>query len=68
VVAGIRRGLLDPRVDVQTRGGMLTLEWRGGPVLMTGPAEPVFTGEIDVDALHLPNAAPWVRPDLDPAA
>jgi diaminopimelate epimerase len=38
VVAGIRLGLLDPRVDVQTRGGMLTIEWAGGdaPVLMTG--------------------------------
>jgi diaminopimelate epimerase len=49
-VAGIRRGLLDPRVDIETRGGTLTLEWRGGPVLMTGPAMSVFTGEIDLDA------------------
>ncbi len=50
VVAGIRRGLLAPRVDVETRGGVLTIEWRGGPVLMTGPATSVFTGEIDLDA------------------
>jgi diaminopimelate epimerase len=53
VVAGIRLGLLDARVDVQTRGGVLTIEWAGGasPVLMTGPATTVFTGEIDVPDL-----------------
>ncbi|MBS0453736.1 MAG: diaminopimelate epimerase [Proteobacteria bacterium] len=52
VVAGIRLGLLDSRVDVQTRGGLLTIEWRGlgQPVLMTGPAVTVFEGEIDVPA------------------
>lgn len=50
VVAGIRQGLLDARVDVDTRGGRLTIEWRGGatPVLMTGPAETVFQGEIEL--------------------
>jgi diaminopimelate epimerase len=49
-VAGIRRGLLAPRVDVETRGGLLTIEWRGGSVSMTGPAMSVFTGEIDLAA------------------
>ena len=50
VVSGIRRGLLDARVDVETRGGLLTIEWAGGtsPVLMTGPAETVFEGEIEL--------------------
>ncbi|MBN9410945.1 MAG: diaminopimelate epimerase [Burkholderiales bacterium] len=50
VVAGIREGLLDPRVDVDTRGGRLTIEWAGGmaPVFMTGPATTVFEGEIDI--------------------
>jgi diaminopimelate epimerase len=50
VVAGIREGLLDARVDVQTRGGRLTIEWAGGDasVLMTGPAETVFEGEIEL--------------------
>jgi diaminopimelate epimerase len=50
VVAGIRLGLLDSRVDVQTRGGTLTIEWAGvgAPVLMTGPAVTVFEGEIDL--------------------
>jgi diaminopimelate epimerase len=50
VVAGIRRGLLDACVDVQTRGGVLSIEWRGGPVLMTGPAVTLYTGEFDLDA------------------
>jgi diaminopimelate epimerase len=50
VVAGIRLGLLDARVDVHTRGGLLTIEWQGlgQPVLMTGPAVTVFEGEIEV--------------------
>jgi diaminopimelate epimerase len=50
VVAGIRLGRLDARVDVETRGGLLTIEWAGGeaPVLMTGPAVTVFEGEIEL--------------------
>jgi diaminopimelate epimerase len=50
VVAGIRLGRLDRRVDVQTRGGLLTIEWDGGtaPVLMTGPAVTVFEGELEL--------------------
>jgi diaminopimelate epimerase len=48
VVTGIRWGLLDSRVTVQTHGGTLTIEWHGGdtPVHMTGPATTVFQGEI----------------------
>jgi diaminopimelate epimerase len=50
VVAGIRRGLLDSRVHVATRGGTLTIAWGGdaAPVRMTGPAETVFEGEWNV--------------------
>ena len=49
VVAGIRAGLLDGAVEVQTRGGLLRIEWDGqGPVFMTGPAETVFEGEIEL--------------------
>ena len=51
VVAGIRMGRLDARVDVEARGGRLTIEWGGGAhdhVLMTGPAETVFEGEIEL--------------------
>ena len=48
VAIGIRAGWLDSRVDVQTRGGLLTIAWAGGdaPVFMTGPAEFVFDGQI----------------------
>jgi diaminopimelate epimerase len=50
VVAGIRRGLLDTPVHVETRGGDLSIAWAGGhaPVLLTGPAVTVFDGEIDI--------------------
>ncbi len=48
VVAGITRNLLDARVNVETRGGTLTIEWQGKdkPVMMTGPAETVFEGTL----------------------
>jgi diaminopimelate epimerase len=50
VVAGIRLGRLDRRVDVQTRGGLLTIEWEGEgqSVRMTGPATTVFEGEVEI--------------------
>jgi len=50
VVAGIRRGLLDSPVRVTTRGGDLNIAWGGAdrPVLMTGPAVTVFSGEIEL--------------------
>jgi diaminopimelate epimerase len=51
VAAGIRLGLLDSPVEVHTRGGELTIAWRGAdnPVYMTGPAETVFEGEIEIE-------------------
>lgn len=54
VVAGIRLGLLDNSVHVQTRGGNLTIGWNANaplwdaPVQMTGPATTVFQGEIEL--------------------
>ena len=50
VVSGIRRGLLDSPVRVQTRGGALSIAWDGPgqSVIMSGPAVTVFTGEIDL--------------------
>ena len=50
VVTGIRRGLLDSPVRVTTRGGDLNIAWGGPsrPVLMSGPAVTVFTGEIEL--------------------
>ena len=49
-VAGIRQGLLDSPITVTTRGGDLTIAWQGEghPVLMTGPAITVFSGEIEL--------------------
>jgi diaminopimelate epimerase len=57
VVVGIRLGLLDAEVDVHTHGGVLGIAWldnatHDAPVFMTGPATPVFEGEI-----HLPDLA-----------
>ena len=50
VVAGIRLGWLDAAVEVHTRGGDLRIEWAGGDasVFMTGPAETVYQGEIEL--------------------
>jgi diaminopimelate epimerase len=54
VVAGIRRGLLASPVEVETRGGRLTIAWEGQgdpaphPVWLTGPATTVFEGEIEI--------------------
>ena len=51
VALGIRLGLLDTEVQVQTRGGRLTIAWSGAEadsVFMTGPATTVFEGQIDI--------------------
>lgn len=50
VVAGIRRGLLDSPVRVNTRGGELSIAWQGSSqsVMLTGPAVSVFEGEITI--------------------
>lgn len=53
-VAAIRQGLVRSPVDVQMRGGVVTVSWAPGEsVLMTGPAETVYRGEIDLDALEV---------------
>lgn len=54
VVAGIRLGWLDEAVEVHTHGGDLRIEWAGlregltASVFMTGPAQTVFEGEIEL--------------------
>ena len=54
VVSGIRRGLLDSPVMVQTRGGDLQIAWGGminevaQSVVMIGPATTVFEGETKI--------------------
>ena len=56
VVIDIREGLLDESVEVDTRGGRLTIRWAGGEndpncaVWMTGPAAAVFEGEIEIES------------------
>jgi len=49
VVAGIAQSKLDSPVQVQTRGGALTISWAGGDnaVVMKGPAETVFDGTLE---------------------
>ena len=46
VVAAQLYGYADKKVDIKLPGGTLQIEWDGaGEVLMSGPAERVFTGE-----------------------
>lgn len=50
VVAGIQLGLLDNKVTAHLSGGDLLIEWpgEGHSVMMTGPAETSFEGEINI--------------------
>lgn len=50
VVVGCLQNLLDDRVSVDLPGGSLSIKWRGAgePVWMTGPATPVFEGQIEL--------------------
>lgn len=50
VVAGRVCGLLDERVAVDLPGGRLMIRWseHNAPVLMTGPATPVYEGTIEL--------------------
>lgn len=50
VVIGIEQGLLDENVCVTLPGGQLNIRWQGRdtPVFMTGSAESVFEGWIDL--------------------
>lgn len=51
-VASALTGRTGRRVTVELLGGTLSIEWTGGDeVLMTGPAEYVFSGEVDLDLL-----------------
>lgn len=49
VVAGIANDYLSSPVTVQLPGGQLEITWAGDgePVIMTGPAESVFSGHFD---------------------
>ncbi len=53
VIAGKTSGLLDDQVEVSLRGGDLSVRWAGPgqPVFMTGAANKVFEGEIDLEKM-----------------
>jgi diaminopimelate epimerase len=49
MVVARRRGLLDPEVSVEVRGGVLRVNWDApGPVWLTGPAKISFEGRVDL--------------------
>ena len=54
-VAVIGQGLMDSPVQIQASGGTITVAWDNNtlnaPVLMTGPATRVFSGEVDIPHL-----------------
>ena len=55
VVAAILNGIADNEVTVHLLGGDLEISWSGNEgdsVFMTGPAEYVFSGEIDLNKLQ----------------
>lgn len=50
VVAGVQQGLLDSPVRVRVPGGTLTIRWDGPgeSVFLMGPAQTVFSAEVEV--------------------
>jgi diaminopimelate epimerase len=50
VAVGIRNRLLDETVQADLKGGSLTIRWPGAgyPLLMTGPAQTVYQGRIEL--------------------
>jgi diaminopimelate epimerase len=50
-VVSMLRGLVERRVSVELRGGVLEIEWErdDAPVVMTGPAAEVYTGAFPVE-------------------
>jgi diaminopimelate epimerase len=50
-VTAIERKLADSPIQVETRGGTLTIAWHGGdnPVIMKGPAQAVFEGTLELE-------------------
>ncbi len=50
VAVGVRRGWLDPEVRVDLPGGTALVSWSGPgqPIWLTGPADTVYTGSVDL--------------------
>ncbi len=58
-VAAIRQQRVTSPVEVQMRGGRLSISWQPGQsVRMTGPAQTVFEGEIDLRAEQPSGVSP----------
>lgn len=49
-VVSALRGIAEPRITIELRGGELEIEWPGGneSVIMTGPAAEVYSGRVGV--------------------
>jgi len=72
-VAGIQLGLLRSPVEITTRGGILRIDWAGwdagaageaaAPVFLTGPAQTVFSGEIELPTLSAPEPSVQAVPE-----
>jgi diaminopimelate epimerase len=58
LVAAVLAGRSDREAEIRLRGGTLEMRWPdpAGPVWMTGPAEHVFDGELDLKALETRGA------------
>jgi diaminopimelate epimerase len=52
------RGLIDPEVRVEVRGGELRVNWagRGEHIWLTGPAEVSFEGQVEVQTSRGPKS------------
>jgi diaminopimelate epimerase len=56
VAVARRRGLTDPEVSVEVRGGQLRVNWdASGPVWLTGPAQTAFEGTVELPTNDLLN-------------
>ena len=65
VVAGVRLGHLDRRVEVALPGGVLEVEWSesSGSVVLTGPAERVEGGYLSFSSLRMAHSeVQWSAP------
>ena len=56
VAVAHRRGLVGERVMVHVLGGVLHVELAAGTIRLGGPVAHVFDVDVEVDALHAPDA------------
>lgn len=56
VAVAHRRGLVGERVSVHVPGGVLQVELAAGTIRLGGPVEHVFDVDVEMDALHPPDA------------